>query len=165
METKFRKHIRLKHYDYASNGYYFVTIVTQSRLSLLEKYRYGSGAIAIARAIKDVRKYIKGVEIDYFIVMDNHVHIIFVLEDCKRPLGQIIKAMKYNVTKIVAAGLLSRDNSLHDNVIPKTRPHSNAAATKKGIWQPNYYEHIIREYVVNNPEKDKIDFERFYDEI
>jgi len=31
---KFRKNIRLKDYDYSSNGYYFVTIVTHNRLPL-----------------------------------------------------------------------------------------------------------------------------------
>ncbi len=76
--------------------------------------------------------------------MDNHIHVIFVLDDCKKTLGQIVRAMKYNITKIiikkfkkqnVAAGLPSRNYE---------RPHGNAAATKKGIWQPNYYEHIIR---------------------
>jgi REP element-mobilizing transposase RayT len=39
------------------------------------------------------------------------------------------------------------------------------------VWQPNYYEHIIRnekalqkirEYVQNNPIVGKIDFEQFY---
>jgi len=51
---------------------------------------------------------------------------------------------------VVAARLLSRDK----------QANSNAPATNKGIWQPNYYEHIIRnekallkirEYIENNP--------------
>ncbi|MBT9168217.1 MAG: hypothetical protein DDT19_01562 [Syntrophomonadaceae bacterium] len=32
---KYRKHIRLKNYDYKTNGYYFVTVVTKNRLPLL----------------------------------------------------------------------------------------------------------------------------------
>ena len=33
----YRKSIRLKNYDYSSNGYYFVTICTQNREKLFEK--------------------------------------------------------------------------------------------------------------------------------
>ena len=156
---EFRKSIRLKDYDYKTNGYYFVTIVTKNRLPLLKKYRYGSGAIAIAQAISDLPKFIKGLAIDYFIVMDNHIHIIFVLEDCVKSLGQIVRAMKYNITKIVAVGLPSHEKS----------SHSNATATNGGgIWQWNYYEHIIRNkkaldkirrYIANNPNAEKYNWD------
>ncbi len=62
----------------------------------------------------------------------------------------------------IAAGLLSRNYE---------RPHGNAAATKKGIWQPNYYEHIIRnekalykirKYIQENPDVEKLNFKQFY---
>ena len=128
----------------------------------MKEYRYGSGAIAIAQAINDLPKFIEGLAVDYFIVMDNHIHIIFVLEDCVKSLGQIVRAMKYNITKIVstnvAVGLLSHEKS----------SHSNATATNGGgIWQWNYYEHIIRnekslakirEYIQNNPDVEKLNW-------
>ncbi|MBI5573233.1 MAG: transposase [Elusimicrobia bacterium] len=154
---RFRKNIRLKDYDYSTNGYYFVTVVAKNRLPLLKEYRYGSGAIAIAQAINDLPKFISGLTIDWFKIMDNHIHIIFVLEDCSRSLGQIVKAMKYNITNIVAVGLPSHEKSSYSNA-------TAIIVADGGIWQWNYYEHIIRNekaldkirrYIENNPEVEK----------
>lgn len=171
MKTEFRKNTRLTDYDYKDDGYYFVTVVTRNRLPVLRDYKPEA-----VKSMNELSGFIKGVTIDYFVVMDNHIHVIFILEDCKRPLGQIVRAMKYNVTKLVAAGLPSRERKANSNSPAtnrdKSKPHGNAAATDKGIWQWNYYEHVIRnekalkkirEYVVNNPEAEKINFEKFYE--
>ncbi len=132
MPTKFRRNIRLKKYDYSADGYYFVTIVTRDRLPLLKPYKD-----AIEITIKKLPDFIDGLSIDYFKIIDNHIHIIFIFQDCPKPLGRVVSAMKYSITKIVAVGLPSHD-----------------------VWQWNYYEHIIRnekslqkirEYIDNNP--------------
>ncbi|PKN01750.1 MAG: hypothetical protein CVU77_02080 [Elusimicrobia bacterium HGW-Elusimicrobia-1] len=144
LALKRRKDIRLKNYDYKTNGYYFVTVVTRDRLPLLKEYSSDIGAVAVARAINDLPEFFNGLAVDYYVVMDDHIHIIFAFNDCGKTLGQVVKAMKYNITKIVAAGLPSRHSK---------GPHSNAAATKandiavatKTMWQWNYYEHIIRD--------------------
>lgn len=151
-----RKNIRLKNYNYKKDGYYFVTIVTRERLPLLGNFKE-----KIKESINDLPRFISGLSVDYFIVMDDHIHIIFVFDSCIKSLGEIVRAMKYNITEIVAAGLLSH----------KRLSHSNATATDKTIWQRNYYEHIIRnekallkirEYIRNNPLVEKVDFKKFY---
>ena len=116
---------------------------------------------------------------DYFVVMDDHIHVIFIFEDCDRTLGRVVKAMKYSITKTVAGGLPSAQKESHSNATATEYklPHSNAAATvaaglpsreSKGIWQWNYYEHVIRnegalekirEYIQNNPEKEKFNWD------
>jgi putative transposase len=86
---------------------------------------------------------ISGVTIDYCVTMSNHVHIILILENCRMKLGEVVRRFKAT------------------------------ASRKTGIklWQPNYYEHVIRnedalfkirEYITNNPEEEKIKFEEFY---
>jgi len=133
------KNIRLKHYDYSSNGYYFVTINTDYS----NKYLTEDVKKKIAAELEDLIKKTEGLEIDFYIFMPNHVHIIFVLDSCRLKLGEIVRRFKAK--------------------------SSRKAKTK--LWQPNYYEHIIRNekalekirgYIKNNPDKEKIDFERFY---
>ena len=73
--------------------------------------------------------FIKGLLIDYIAVMDNHIHVIFVIENCDRTLGEVVRAMKYKITKIVAGGLsacLSADAVWRDLLIAENRSHGNA---------------------------------------
>jgi putative transposase len=131
------KNVRLKHYDYSQDGYYFVTVCmdySQTYPSNLQE--------KVRRNIQNLNE-MSGVEIDYYVVMPTHVHMIVILNDCKLPLGEIIRRFKAK--------------------------SSREAGFK--LWQPNYYEHVIRnekvlfkirEYIQNNPLKEKIDFESIY---
>ena len=76
-------------------------------------------------------------------IMKNHIHVIFMLNDSKLDLGEIVRRLKAKVS------------------------HRLGGAA----WQPNYYEHVIRnewaldkirEYIINNPEAEILKFERFY---
>ncbi|MEA3307092.1 MAG: transposase [Elusimicrobiota bacterium] len=154
MKTKFRKNIRLKNYDYSTNGYYFETMVTRDRLPIFKGCRSD-----VEKCVNELPLFIKGLLIDYLAVMDNHIHVIFVTEDCDKVLGQIVRTMKYKITKTVAGELLFAEN----------KSHGNATATNNGIWQPNYYDHVIRneeslskrrEYIENNPLAEKIDWNK-----
>lgn len=144
MSTKFRKNVRLKKYNYNTDGYYFVTIITHNRLPLLKPYKE-----AMEISIKNLPDFINGLSIDYFKIMDDHIHIIFIFKNCTRPLGRVVSAMKYSITKIVSV-----ESSFNQ------KANGNSPATKATIWQWDYYEHIIRnekslqkirEYIENNP--------------
>jgi len=87
----------------------------------------------VETSIREVCKNIAGVTIDTMIVMPNHVHAIIQLQDSSLTLGQIVRRIKARVS--------------HD--------------LKISAWQPNYYEHVIRndealgmirEYVKHNAE-------------
>ncbi|MBI4092877.1 MAG: transposase [Candidatus Kerfeldbacteria bacterium] len=97
----------------------------------------------IEEELENVAKQIQGLSVDTKIVMPNHVHLILVLENCALPLGEIIRRWKAKVS------------------------HSLGYS----VWQPNYYEHVIRdeealnrirEYVIYNPELEILKFEQFY---
>jgi putative transposase len=84
-----------------------------------------------------------GVKIDYYVVMPTHIHMSVILDGCKLSLGEIIRRFKAK--------------------------SSREAGFK--LWQPNYYEHVIRnekallrirEYIQNNPLKEKLDFKEVY---
>lgn len=132
------KNIRLNNYDYSQNGYYFVTICSNFNKPGLNNYLN-----LIEDSFSNLNE-IKGVSVERKVIMSNHLHVIIVLENCKFTLGEIIRRFKAQSSK--------------------------NAGTK--LWQANYYEHVIRddealdkirEYIINNPEKEKVKFEEFYD--
>ncbi len=85
-----RKSIRLKGYDYSSEGLYFITICTQKRIHQFGKIVNGkmmlntNGEIAL-RELQNTEKIRKGnVILHSYVVMPNHVHfIIQIVNSCR----------------------------------------------------------------------------------
>lgn len=136
---KFRKHIRLKDYDYSTNGYYFITICCSCRAKLCLKYKD-----IIERHLKNLEKH-DGIRVDYYKLMPEHLHFILVLEEAKLSLCRYIQDFKSKTTLEIK---------------------KNGFVEKK-FWQPNYYEHIIRSektldkirrYIEYNPDVEKPDW-------
>ena len=161
---KYRKHIRLKNYDYSSNGYYFVTIVTHNRLPLfVAAPSYGAKSFRniVDEKIQQISKYYSGVSVDYYKVMPEHIHMIIVLEDVKVTLAKIVNAFKSWITRDIKKILASQGD--------KTASQGDAATNKLVyIFQPNYYKHIIRnekaldkirKYIEFNPDAEKLNWE------
>ena len=163
-----RKSIRLKGYDYSLEGVYFITICVKDWTCLFGVITDGEmilnemGQIAHDEWLK-TSELRKNVELDVFVIMPNHIHVIIGFlgrgelhshielnspitkkGECNSPLrgpsnniGSIVGGYKSSVTK--------RLNLL------------NIGQT---VWQRNYFEHIIRDeqsyqtisnYIVDNP--------------
>ena len=81
-----RKHIRLKNYDYALPGLYYVTICTFERICLFGNIVNGEmqlnnyGQIVHDEWLK-TEKLRPNVKLDEFVVMPNHLHGIMVIGD------------------------------------------------------------------------------------
>ena len=204
MDIRFpkRKQIRLKHYDYSQNGYYFVTVCTHMRrpifadggLEMTQMNNVGARFIApeinasglinqtptcrtiAEQYLLDLKNRFTGVDIDFHEIMSTHIHVIFVLNGCKAKLGEIIRAYKALVTHAVGARFIApkinASGSMKGliNQTP-TAPETNASGsmnrTPTKIWQRGYYEHVIRnesalnkirEYIINNPDKEEYDW-------
>ncbi len=158
-----RKNLRLKHWDYSTPWWYFVTVCTQDRKCLF------GNVVDVKMVLNDVGKMIERVlsklstkfpvELDQTQIMPNHIHtIIIVGAGSPRPqngvenpkngrgnraptLGQIVAYFKYQSTKQI--------NALN-------------GTPGKRLFQRNYYEHIIRNerslhelrtYIKDNPRK------------
>lgn len=135
----FIKNIRLGKYDYGSAGYYFVTVVTHYRKNF---FKGNEGEVK--EQLSDLVRKTEGLALDFYVVMPNHLHIIFVLNNCKLKLGEIVRRFKAKVTHTFG----------------------------KKLWQPNYYEHVIRnekalnkirEYILRNSAEEIIEFKQFYE--
>lgn len=162
MKTGFKKNIRLKEYDYKSDGYYFVTICADCRKHYFDNPH--TRKIVVAELALLTKRF-SGLKIDYYVIMSNHVHIIFVLENSTAPLSRIIQAFKSITT-------LKAKQALRLRLGTKKAKQALPLQIKGRLWQRNYYEHVIRnekalakirEYVLNNPEKEILDFGKFYE--
>lgn len=163
-KTKFRRNIRLTNYDYNTNGYYFVTICTDYRKLLLSGYIKSIVVAELARLGN-----LKGVSIDYYILMPDHIHMIIVLYDSDYSLSNVVRKFKSKTT--VLANKLGKQDGQRQKIADQGRQLQKTVAPgcrSKRLWQPNYYEHIIRnekalsrirEYIGNNPEKEIYDWE------
>ena len=84
-----RKNIRLKEYDYSSEGYYFITICTRNKHCIfgdvinehvvLNEY----GEIA-ENEIEEIATHYNNVEIVNYVVMPNHIHMVVVINPTER---------------------------------------------------------------------------------
>jgi putative transposase len=146
-----RRSIRLKGYDYAQPGGYFVTIVTNQRECLFgeiidKEMRLNPYGRVVEECWGSICEHFQNVELGAFIVMPNHIHGIIFIRGAgeigarhasplpshgtsPRSLGTIVGSFKSAVTR-----RLGRE------------------FRKANIWQRNYYEHVIR----NETEWDKI---------
>lgn len=166
---RIRRSIRLKDYDYAGPGAYFVTICTQNRLCLFGDIADGEMALNDAGCMVDkwwekLRDKYDAVEIDEYVVMPNHFHGIIVITTRDSNVGAIPR----NRPDGVGHGL--------DDIHRKQFPGENMVSPLRGLgqyvswfkrmatneyirgvkqynwqtfsgklWQRNYYEHIIRD--------------------
>ncbi len=162
-----RHSIRLKGYDYTSEGAYFITIVTQGRECLFgeivdEEMVLNEAGQMVLKWWNELPNKFPNVILGTFVIMPNHFHgIIFIIDECrgeilspynekggktptlrKPTLGQIVGYFKYQSTKEM-------------NAMDKT-------GTITKLWQRNYYKHIIRnekelqqktDYILENPSR------------
>lgn len=150
-----RKSPRLRGYDYSSAGGYFVTVCTHQHKHLFGAVKQDQmilnkvGNIA-ENCLLEIPKHYVDVEVDSFVVMPNHVHIVIFLIEEKTSLSKILNTYKAAVTREI------RRKSLSQAI----------------IWQSSFHDHIIRNehelnyirrYVVYNPAKWAED--KFYSDI
>ena len=147
MEFPKRKQIRIENHDYSQLGAYFITICTQNREQLLSTI-VGDDAHIVPKPYGSVmEKYIRNVpEIDKYIIMPDHVHMIIRLEQQNESNDDVVHQTK---------------SSRIASIVPSIK----ALTTKEigvSIFQRSYYDHVIRnqndyneiwEYIENNPKK------------
>lgn len=150
-----RKYPRLKNYDYSTNGAYFITICTQNRKQVLSHVGWGLaptemtdmeytpyGVIAEQQLLLLQERY-SFLTVDQFVIMPNHVHVIFILK--KEAVGA---SPHPTIMDIVCAykSLTTREC------------RKNGFAGQ--LFQRSFYEHIIRDrkdyeeisrYIYENP--------------
>src|SRR3979409_1921774 len=141
-----RRSLRLPGYDYSQAGAYFITACTQNRVMLFgevidDDVRLNEMGTIVQQTWDDRPPHYRGIDLDAFIVMPNHVHGIIILADeseRRHAIPEIVRGFKTFSARRV-----------------------NERAGRRGVlWQRGYYEHFIRNekaldriraYIENNP--------------
>jgi len=155
---KRRKNIRLQQYDYRSPGYYYVTLCSHNRACIFGDIAEAEMILSPNGEIVDsiwqtLPDHFLNVSLDWMQLMPNHLHAIIIIDEQvhtlrndpkpfngEPTLGQIVGYWKYQASKAI------NRNQLRGDFIE--------------VWQPNMFEHIIRNerelqafrtYIQNNP--------------
>jgi REP element-mobilizing transposase RayT len=140
-----RKRTRLKEYDYSKYGFYFVTICIKNRREFFSRVvnsnivltKYGLIVDQILKTLSDFYS----VEIDYYVIMPDHLHLILILDNGLRgknhSLSNIIGKFKSYCTKKI------RENLTNPNEFE---------------WQKSFFDRIIRN------EKELFQIRKYIDE-
>ena len=167
-----RKSIRLKDYDYTSDGAYFMTVCTQHM-----EYMFGNiinGKMVLNPAGEMIRKWLfklenkfKNILLDEYIIMPNHIHLIIFIMNVVVGVDLCVnpeRGVKQNSSCIQDRhiGLPLRRNGVSQiiqwlktmttNEYIRNVKQNNWKPFDQKIWQRNYYDRIIR----NEKELDKI---------
>jgi len=177
---------RLKGWDYGKNGYYFVTICTKDRIhyfgdvinGMVQLSEIGKIAFDELQKTPEIRKDMN-VTLGEFVIMPNHIHCIIIIgkneynnnrRDAMRCDNNCRDATCCdNNCRDAMHGISTNKFGPQSKNLPSIIRGFKSAVTKRAkiinpdfSWQPNYYEHIIRdeksfetisEYIINNPLK------------
>ena len=153
-----RRSIRLKGYDYTQPGAYFVTMVTYHRDEIFGEIINGEMKLsALGEIVREewlrsaeIRKEIQIFD-DGFVIMPNHLHginwIINVGADGVRPDDDAAVKTGRMPSAPTSASLRRAPRSLGSFIAgfkASVTSRTGRELNMTGIWQRNYYEHIIR---------------------
>jgi len=165
-----RKFIRIKGYDYSSNGYYFVTICTNGREDFFDDVRNGIMGLSVIGCIvtefwQEIPEHFDNVELNEKIIMPNHIHGILKLKNWHFRRDAINR-----VPTEMPGGATGMHNPMGKKTLGEIIRWFKGRVTyeihKIGcdgfFWQSRFYDHIIRnndelnrirKYIQENPQK------------
>lgn len=160
IEKRQRKTIRLKEYDYSQPGEYFVTICTKNHECIFGSIVNGKMDLnemgrVVDKCWKEISEHFPNVELDEYVIMPNHIHGILMLNDSvgtrhavslPERFGKPVPGSLSTIVRSFKSAVTKRINEMHltDNA---------------SLWQPRYYDRIIRsekelqnirDYIANN---------------
>ncbi len=161
---------RLRNYDYGQNGAYFVTICTRNREHLFGNITEGNmrysaiGKIA-CQCWDEIPRHFPFVTLGAWVVMPNHVHgiIIFDKPDAVFPdAGGVVETQNFASLHASLPGPQSQNlaSVVRGYKIGVTK-YARANTTIVDVWQPRFYDRIIRDedefrrisqYIMRNPQ-------------
>lgn len=170
-----RKSIRLKEYDYANANWYYITICTQGKEHLFGKVINNKVVLnGFGKIVQDewlrTKEIRKNVDLDYYVIMPNHIHGIIIIEYNEKEL--IINGGRDTMHRVPTERTFGSPipNSLSTIIgafkASVTRRINKISRSRQSIWQRNYFEHIIRndedlyrirKYIRQNPLKWQLD--------
>ncbi len=137
-----RKPARLKNYDYSAPGAYFVTFCVRNRAHLLGRI-VGAGTcdgpqmllsargLITERNIRRLAAKQERVQVEHFVVMPNHVHLLLSISADTLPKSGSSQAP--TPTNSAISGFVSQ------------LKRDCGREMGENIWQRSFYDHIVRD--------------------
>ena len=168
-EIHHRRTIRLCDYDYAAEGFYFVTICVHEHRALFGTITDGTMLLNDAgRMVEEEYRRLPNryhhVICHEYVVMPNHFHaIIQITNDDSSPVGAPLVGAHENISRVepnenhqgthkgcpygvVALGeIVGAFKSITTNAYIRGVKQNEWPPFHTRLWQRNYYEHIIRD--------------------
>ncbi|MCK4420151.1 transposase [candidate division WOR-3 bacterium] len=158
---------RLKSWDYASTGYYFVTVCTKDKKcyfgNVTEKeIRLSEIGEVVQGFWLKIPEHFGNVELDEYVMMPNHLHGILIIEKGKNCRDEALPRLytgKYPNMSRISPKAVSLSVIIGSYKSICTKKIRNSGVTSYS-WQSGFYDHIIRnrksllkirEYIINNP--------------
>jgi REP element-mobilizing transposase RayT len=155
-----RKPNRLKYYNYASNGAYFITMCSKNRECVFGKISTGvHPKVELSRigrvvdtVIKEIPVHYSGIKVGNYVIMPNHIHLIL--------LAQHGVSAGENGRLLAAPTTASATHHVTISSVIKQFKMYISKQCNTSIWQRSFHDHIIRneqdyvriwEYIDNNP--------------
>lgn len=147
---------RLKSWDYTTPWWYYVTIITTGHFEYFGRIERGNvllneyGLIA-NYCWEDISKHFSNIELDYYIIMPNHIHgIIIINENVETRHASSLPKKHITLSNIVGSYKSAVSKQIHEIGFSEFK------------WQSRFYDHIIRnekdlfnirKYIIQNPLK------------
>ncbi len=151
-----RRSIRLPNYDYTQPGGYFVTIVTYHRDLLFgeimnEEMQLNDHGKILDECWRTILDHFHNVELGAYVVMPNHIHGIIVIKESITTINSPLTVGARHVSPLPQP---SNPRGFKRGSVGTIVGSFKSAVSKRigrehnavGIWQRNYYEHVIRNH-------------------
>ncbi len=148
-----RKNIRLRGYDYAQPGAYFVTIGTKNRVRFFgeiingEMHLNDAGSM-VMHWFREIERKFHGVVCDTYVCMPDHIHVLIIIRyrEPHSTLGRIVGWFKSMTTNAYIRGVHEHGWRPFDRCLWHHRYHDRIVRGVGGINR-------VRRYIINNPGK------------
>ena len=165
------KSVRLPHYDYGTSGAYFLTLCTHDKECLFGTVSDGIMHLSecgriIEREWPRSAEIRKELEIGDLVIMPNHLHGIVLIHElsrahCRAALPEVYHRGSRDRESRSISSFVAGFKSYTTKLVNELRKTPGAR-----LWQPNFFEHIIRndaqfsracDYIRNNPMRWELD--------
>lgn len=166
---KDKKQYRYKGYDYAQDGFYFVTICVKNREMFLGgaingKIKLSEIGLAADKFWREIPNHFLFVKLDEYVVMPNHVHGIIIIENNTQNVGTQNFAFLPEYQNKFGPQSKNLSSIIRGFKIGVTKYANNN--NLEFAWQSRFHDRIIRnenelncirQYIINNPLKWELD--------
>jgi putative transposase len=164
-----RRSVRLRGYDYASAGMYFVTVCARDRACVFGEVANGQVQLSelgetVNRCWVAVGDHFLEVTLDRWVIMPNHLHGILAVGGLRSSLQPVVGVRSRGACGPSPSSIGAIVGSFKAAV---TKAHNDLRGRSgTTVWQRSYYEHVIRnerdlqrvrQYVEENPIRWELD--------